>query len=331
MASAISKSSIRPAVISTSTVGTSKHMLASSASASLAGARIGLRPSFAKRNVVSKMSIRADLIQPTPGESASYGNSAYAGAPPQQRGGDVMGDAMGLLLKERIVFLGSQVDDFSADAVISQILMLDAQDSTKDIRLFINSPGGSVTAGMGIYDAMQMARCDISTVCFGLAASMGAFLLSAGAAGKRYSMPNSRIMIHQPLGGASGQAVDIEIQAREIMYHKANLNRILAYHCNQPVTKVDEDTDRDRYMSPIEAKAYGIIDHVIGGDEATMVVEGDVTDFYKTKKAYIAWGDDDTDDGSRASRFTTPRIPKFDVDKVNEPGEVGARDPNAEQ
>jgi ATP-dependent Clp protease protease subunit len=243
-----------------------------------------------------------------------------AGAPPGagQMRGDVMSDAMGLLLKQRIIFLGSQVDDFTADAVVSQILLLDAQDSTKDIRLFVNSPGGSVTAGMGIYDAMQMARCDVSTVCFGLAASMGALILAGGAAGKRYSMPNARIMIHQPLGGASGQAVDIEIQAREIMYHKANLNRILAYHCNQPVTKVDEDTDRDRYMSPLEAKAYGIIDDVIGGDAATMVVEGDVTDYYKTKQSYVAWGEDDTDDGSRASRFTKSRISKFDVPKANE-------------
>eukprot|EP00959_Pyramimonas_sp_CCMP1952_P059752 1248100-Pyramimonas_sp.AAC.1 len=216
MASAISKSSIRPAVVSTSTVGTSKRSLISRSSASVTGARIGQHASFAKRNVASKMSVRADLMYPTPEESAAIAGGAYAGAPGGPPRGDVMGDAMGLLLKQRIVFLGSQVDDFSADAVISQILMLDAQDSTKDIRLFINSPGGSVTAGMGIYDAMQMARCDVSTVCFGLAASMGAFLLAGGAAGKRYSMPNSRIMIHQPLGGASGQAVDIEIQAREI-------------------------------------------------------------------------------------------------------------------
>jgi ATP-dependent Clp protease protease subunit len=131
-------------------------------------------------------------------------------------------------------------------------------------------------------------------------------------------MPNSRIMIHQPLGGAQGQAVDIEIQAREIMYHKANLNRILAYHCNQPVTKVDEDTDRDRYMSPVEAKAYGIIDGIVGGDAATMVVEGDVTDYYKTKQAYVAWGEDSSDDGSRASRFTKSRISSFDVNNAND-------------
>jgi len=261
-----------------------------------------------------------DLILPTADEAAfpwRAGPAAGpANAPPRQ--GDVMGDAMGLLLKQRIVFLGSQVDDFTADAVVSQILLLDAQDSTKDIRLFVNSPGGSVTAGMGIYDAMQMCRCDVSTVCFGLAASMGALILAGGAKGKRYSMPNSRIMIHQPLGGASGQAVDIEIQAREIMYHKANLNRILAYHCNQPVTKVDEDTDRDRYMSPIEAKKYGIIDDIIGGESATMVVEGDVTDYYKTKQSYVAWGEDNSDDGSRSSRFTKSRISKFDVKKANE-------------
>eukprot|EP00238_Polyblepharides_amylifera_P001065 CAMPEP_0196574198 /NCGR_PEP_ID=MMETSP1081-20130531/3959_1 /TAXON_ID=36882 /ORGANISM="Pyramimonas amylifera, Strain CCMP720" /LENGTH=330 /DNA_ID=CAMNT_0041892145 /DNA_START=119 /DNA_END=1111 /DNA_ORIENTATION=+ len=271
--------------------------------------------SVARRVGSKKIGTMAQLVEPTPEES-QY--NWRAGGPSQtQRQGDVMGDAMGLLLKQRIVFLGSQVDDFSADAVISQILLLDAQDSSKDIRLFINSPGGSVTAGMGIYDAMQMARCDVSTICFGLAASMGALILAGGAAGKRYSMPNSRIMIHQPLGGASGQAVDIEIQAREIMYHKANLNRILAYHCNQPVTKVDEDTDRDRYMSPIEAKKYGIIDDVIGGEAATMVVEGDVTDYYKTKQAYISWADE-ADDGSRASRFTKSRISKFDVHKVNE-------------
>jgi ATP-dependent Clp endopeptidase proteolytic subunit ClpP len=133
----------------------------------------------------------------------------------------------------------------------------------QDIKLFINSPGGSVTAGMGIYDAMQMCRADVSTVCMGLAASMGAFLLTSGARGKRLSMPNARIMIHQPLGGASGQAVDIEIQAKEIMYHKANLNRLMAFHTGQDVKQIDEDTDRDRYMSPLEAKNYGIIDEMV--------------------------------------------------------------------
>ena len=216
---------------------------------------------------------------------------------------------MGLLLKERVVFLGGEVNDFSADAVVSQLLLLDAQDTTKDIKLFINSPGGSVTAGMGIYDAMMMCRADVQTVCFGLAASMGAFLLGAGTKGKRSSMPNARIMIHQPLGGASGAAVDIEIQAREIMYHKANLNRIMAACTGQPVDKIEEDTDRDRYMSPVEAKAYGIIDTIIGGDSATFQIQGDTTKFPKTKEEYVAWGDDDSDDGSLVSRFRKPLEP----------------------
>merc|ERR1719482_2570093 len=136
----------------------------------------------------------------------------------------------------------------------------------------------------------MMCRADIRTVCLGIAASMGAFILGAGTKGKRYSMPNSRIMIHQPLGGASGAAVDIEIQAREIMFHKANLNRIMAAYTGQRVEKIEEDTDRDRYMSPLEAKEYGIIDHVIGGDEATFRVDSSVRNLPKTKKEYIAWG-----------------------------------------
>lgn len=145
---------------------------------------------------------------------------------------------------------------------------------------------------------------------------MGAFLLTAGAKGKRMSMPNARIMIHQPLGGASGQAVDIEIQAKEIMYHKGNLNRIMAYHTGQPVEKVDEDTDRDRYMSPLEAKAYGIIDTIIGGDDAGLVVSGDPADFLKTKASYTAWGDNPGDGGNSGSRFKAPRLPKSDVPAV---------------
>ena len=163
---------------------------------------------------------------------------------------------MGLLLRERIVFLGGEVSDFSADAVVAQLLMLDAAGDTKgrDIQLFINSPGGSVTAGMGIYDAMRMCRSDVGTCSLGMAASMGAFLLAAGTRGKRRSLPNARIMVHQPLGGASGAAVDIEIQAREIMYHKANLNRILASCTGKPIDVIEADTDRDRYMSPVEAR-----------------------------------------------------------------------------
>jgi ATP-dependent Clp protease protease subunit len=195
------------------------------------------------------------------------------------RTADMAGDPFGLLLRQRTVFLGGEVEDFGADAIISQLLLLDQQDASKDIKMFINSPGGSVTAGMGIYDAMQLCRAPVQTFCFGLAASMGAFLLGAGRAGKRHSMPNSRIMIHQPLGGASGQAVDIEIQAKEIMYHKATLNRIMSGYTGQPLSKIEEDTDRDRYMSPLEAKDYGIIDHIIGGEEAVFRVAGSTRRF----------------------------------------------------
>lgn len=213
------------------------------------------------------------------------------------------GDPFGMLLRNRIVFLGHQVDDFNADAVISQLLLLDQQDPTKEIKLFINSPGGSVTAGMGIYDAMQFCRAPVSTVCLGLAASMGAFLLAAGEKGRRMSMPNARIMIHQPLGGAQGSAVDIEIQAKEIMHHKANLNRLMAFHTGQNVEKIDADTDRDRYMSPLEAKNYGVIDIVIGGDDAGLKIEGSTSEKLKTKKDYVAWGNESYD-GSSSSRFT---------------------------
>lgn len=222
---------------------------------------------------------------------------------------DMAGDPFGLLQRERIIFLGGEVNDFSADAIISQILLLESLDPTKDIKMFINSPGGSVTAGMGIYDAMMLCRCDIQTVCFGLAASMGAFLLGAGTKGKRFSMPNARIMIHQPLGGASGQAVDIEIQAREIMYHKANLNGIMAEYTGQPIEKIEEDTDRDRYMSPLEAKEYGIIDDIIGGEKAVFQIQGNTTDFPKTKEDYVKWGDQILEDGSSAARFKKPVEP----------------------
>lgn len=172
-------------------------------------------------------------------------------------------DIYSRLLRERIVFLGTPVDDNVADSIVAQLLFLDAEDPEKDIQLYINSPGGSVTAGMAIYDTMQQVRPDIVTICYGLAASMGAFLLAAGAAGKRMSLPSSRIMIHQPLGGAQGQAVDIEIQAREILYHKRKLNELLAFHTGQPLEKIEFDTDRDFFMSANEAKEYRLIDQVI--------------------------------------------------------------------
>jgi ATP-dependent Clp protease protease subunit len=172
-------------------------------------------------------------------------------------------DIYSRLLRERIIFLGTPIDDDVADAIVAQLLFLDAEDPEKDIQLYINSPGGSVTAGMAIYDTMRQIRPDVVTICFGLAASMGAFLLSAGTVGKRMSLPSSRIMIHQPLGGAQGAAIDIEIQAREILYLKRKLNELLAMHTGQPLEKIEEDTERDFFMSAEDAQKYGLIDHVI--------------------------------------------------------------------
>lgn len=172
-------------------------------------------------------------------------------------------DIYSRLLRERIIFLGTPIDDAVANSIVAQLLFLDAEDSEKDIQLYVNSPGGSVYAGMAIYDTIQQIRPDVVTICFGLAASMGAFLLTAGAAGKRMSLPDSRIMIHQPLGGAQGQAIDIEIQAREILYVKAKLNQLMAHHTGQPLERIETDTERDFFMSAEEAKNYGLIDQVI--------------------------------------------------------------------
>lgn len=177
--------------------------------------------------------------------------------------GDRAFDIYSRLLRERIVFLGQQVDDEIANLVVAQLMYLEAEDPDKDIYLYINSPGGSVSAGMGMFDTMNQIQPDVCTICIGLAASMGAFLLSAGAQGKRMSLPNSRIMIHQPLGGAQGQATDIEIQAKEILYLKGKLNQHLADHTGQPLSKIEEDTERDFFMSAEEAKDYGLIDQVI--------------------------------------------------------------------
>lgn len=172
-------------------------------------------------------------------------------------------DIYSRLLRERIVFLGTPIDDSVANSIVGQLLYLEAEDAEKDIQLYIDSPGGSVTAGMAIYDTMQQIRPNVVTICFGLAASMGAFLLCAGAKGKRMSLPSSRIMIHQPLGGAQGQAVDIEIQAKEILYHKRKLNELLAQNTGQPLERIEADTERDFFMSAVEAQEYGLIDQVI--------------------------------------------------------------------
>ncbi|KAI3460749.1 hypothetical protein Pfo_017412 [Paulownia fortunei] len=205
-------------------------------------------------------SIRDDLQVPSSPYFPAYAQGAQ-GPPPmvQERFMSVISQ----LFQYRIIRCGGAVDDDMANIIVAQLLYLDAVDPTKDIVMYVNSPGGSVTAGMAIFDTMRHIRPDVSTVCVGLAASMGAFLLSGGTKGKRYSLPNSRIMIHQPLGGAQGGQTDIDIQANEMLHHKANLNGYLAYHTGQSLEKINQDTDRDFFMSAKEAKEYGLIDGVI--------------------------------------------------------------------
>lgn len=172
-------------------------------------------------------------------------------------------DIYSRLLKERIIFLGEEVNETTASLVVAQLLFLESEDSTKDISLYINSPGGSVTAGMAIYDTMNYIKCDVSTICIGMAASMGAFLLSGGAKGKRYALPNAEIMIHQPLGGAQGQATEIEIAAQHILKTKKKLNEIIAANCGKTVEEVEKATDRDNWMTAKEALEYGLIDKIV--------------------------------------------------------------------
>lgn len=186
---------------------------------------------------------------PTVIESTNRGERAY--------------DIYSRLLKDRIIMLGSAIDDNVANSIISQLLFLQAQDAEKDIYLYINSPGGSVTAGMAIYDTMQHIKPDVQTICIGMAASMGSFLLAAGTKGKRFALPNAEVMIHQPLGGAQGQATEIEIAARHILKTREKLNRILSERTGQPVEKIEKDTDRDNFLSADEAKEYGLIDEVM--------------------------------------------------------------------
>ncbi|MCI7181124.1 MAG: ATP-dependent Clp endopeptidase proteolytic subunit ClpP [Schaedlerella sp.] len=172
-------------------------------------------------------------------------------------------DIYSRLLKDRIIFLGEEVTDVSANIVVAQLLFLEAEDPNKDIQLYINSPGGSVTAGLAIYDTMQYIKCDVSTVCIGMAASMGAFLLSGGAKGKRFALPNAEIMIHQPSGGAQGQATEIQIAAEHILRIRKRLNEILASNTGQPLEVIQRDTERDNFMTALEAKEYGLVDEVI--------------------------------------------------------------------
>jgi ATP-dependent Clp protease protease subunit len=187
---------------------------------------------------------------PTVIEKSNVGERAY--------------DIYSRLLKDRIIMLGSPINDDIANIIVAQILFLESQDKNKDVKLYVNSPGGSVTAGLAIYDAMQHVSCDVSTICMGMAASMGAVILAGGAKSKRFALPNSEIMIHQPLGGMEGQATDIKIRAERMLQVKEQLNKILAKHTNQPLKKVTEDTERDYFMLPDAAKKYGIIDKVIG-------------------------------------------------------------------
>ncbi len=204
-------------------------------------------------------SITQNYGLPNPLDVYNYVPSVIENTPRGERSFDLFSR----LLRERIVFLTSEVNDVVASIIVGQLLLLDSEDPTKDIYFYINSPGGSVTSGLAMYDTMQHVRADVVTICMGQCASMGAFLLSSGAKGKRMALPNSRILIHQPLGGAQGQASDIEIQAKEIMRLKALLNQILANNCNQPIDKVEKDTDRDNIMTPMQAKEYGLIDQVV--------------------------------------------------------------------
>ena len=172
-------------------------------------------------------------------------------------------DIYSRLLKDRIIFIGTPIDDYTANLTVAQLLFLEAQDPDKDVNLYINSPGGSVTAGLAIYDTMQYIKCDVSTICIGMCASMAAILLAGGTKGKRYALPHSRVMIHQPLGGAEGPVTDVEIRAKELMRMKGMLNEILSKHTGQPIERIEKDTDRDFYLSAEEALDYGIVDKVI--------------------------------------------------------------------
>jgi len=195
------------------------------------------------------MNESAQMLVPMVVEQTSRGERAY--------------DIYSRLLKDRIIFVGTPINDDVANLIIAQMLFLQAEDAEKDINLYVNSPGGSVTAGLGIYDTIQFLKCDVVTYCVGQAASMGSVLLAAGAAGKRYALPNARIMIHQPWGGAQGQAVDIDIQAKEILRLRERLNEILAHHSGRTLEEIEKDSDRDNFMSAEQAKEYGLIDEVL--------------------------------------------------------------------
>jgi ATP-dependent Clp protease protease subunit len=201
------------------------------------------------KNPSGSLDIQANGLVPMVVEQSSRGERAY--------------DIYSRLLKERVIFLVGQVEDHMANLIVAQLLFLESENPDKDIHLYINSPGGSVTAGLSIYDTMQFIKPDVSTMCIGQAASMGAFLLAAGAEGKRFCLPNSRTMIHQPSGGAQGQATDIHIQSQEILKVKERLNKLMAKHTGQPMDKIEQDTERDNFMSAEESRDYGLVDEVL--------------------------------------------------------------------
>jgi ATP-dependent Clp protease protease subunit len=197
-----------------------------------------------------RSTVTDDWLVPTVIEKTNYGERAY--------------DIYSRLLKDRIIMLGTPISDDVANTIVAQILFLESQDKTKDIKLYVNSPGGSVSSGLAIYDTMQHVSCDVSTICMGMAASMGAIILAGGAKGKRFALPNSEIMIHQPLGGMEGQATDIKIHAERILRTREQLNKILQKHSGQDLKQIEKDTERDNFMNPKQAQAYGLIDKVIG-------------------------------------------------------------------
>jgi ATP-dependent Clp protease protease subunit len=244
-------------------------------------ARVNLRPNKRMMTITANSRPSSDLWTPTSQRGATFSSTVtqssliYAGQGPPPPNPIVMErfqQVISALFQQRIVRLGGAVDDDMANLIVAQLLYLDSTDQTKDITMYVNSPGGSVTAGMAVFDTMRHVRPDVSTVCVGLAASMGAFLLAAGHKGKRYSLANSRIMIHQPLGGAQGQAADIEIQANEILHHKLTLNGYLAEFTGQPIEQLTMDTDRDFFMSAKEAVEYGLIDGVVNKQHLGAIV-----------------------------------------------------------
>ncbi|KAB8113876.1 hypothetical protein EE612_053020 [Oryza sativa] len=280
-----------------------------SAAAAVAVAAAALRPTQQRRLrvVAPPRPLRLTSLNPPRAASAPSTPLWEAGVRAESSdspGAGAGGDVMGLLLRERIVFLGNEIEDFLADAVVSQLLLLDAVDPNSDIRLFVNSPGGSLSATMAIYDVMQLVRADVSTIGLGIAGSTASIILGGGTKGKRFAMPNTRIMIHQPVGGASGQALDVEVQAKEILTNKRNVIRLISGFTGRTPEQVEKDIDRDRYMGPLEAVDYGLIDGVIDGD--SIIPLEPVPERVKPKYNYEELYKD-------PQKFLTPDVPDDEI------------------